>query len=118
VQIGRFSRLTGLTVKALRHYDEIGLLRPAGVDAETGYRSYEPEQAERAEAIRMLRRLEVPLDDIARLLDLPGKLGMDGAEVYPAFLRGEIGAIREAAEAVRDDAAAARSAARSDLRED
>ena len=38
--IGRFARVTGLTVKALRHYDEVGLLRPAAVDAETGYRSY------------------------------------------------------------------------------
>jgi DNA-binding transcriptional MerR regulator len=69
MQIGRFSRLTGLTVKALRHYDELGLLRPAGIDPESGYRSYEPEQAERAETIRMLRQLEVPLDDIARVLD-------------------------------------------------
>ena len=34
--IGRFSRLTGLTVKALRHYDELGLLRPASVDRDTG----------------------------------------------------------------------------------
>jgi DNA-binding transcriptional MerR regulator len=69
MQIGRFARLTGLTVKALRHYDELGLLRPAGVDPESGYRSYEPEQAERAVTIRMLRQLEVPLDDIARVLD-------------------------------------------------
>jgi DNA-binding transcriptional MerR regulator len=69
MQIGRFARLTGLTVRALRHYDELGLLRPAGVDPESGYRSYEPEQAERAETIRMLRQLEVPLDDIARVLD-------------------------------------------------
>jgi DNA-binding transcriptional MerR regulator len=72
MQIGRFSRLTGLTVKALRHYDELGLLRPAGVDPENGYRSYEPEQVERAETIRMLRQLEVPLDDIARFLDADG----------------------------------------------
>lgn len=36
MSIGRFARLTGLTVKALRHYDEVGLLRPAAVDAETG----------------------------------------------------------------------------------
>src|SRR3954454_19351855 len=72
MQIGRFSRLTGLTVKALRHYDEIGLLRPAGVDSENGYRSYEPEQVERAEAIRMLRQLEVPLEEIARFLDEDG----------------------------------------------
>ena len=36
--IGRFARLTGLTVKALRHYDELGLFEPAAVDAQTGYR--------------------------------------------------------------------------------
>ena len=69
MQIGRFSRLTGLTVKALHHYDEIGLLRPAGVDPETGYRWYASEQVERAEAIRLLRRLEIPLDEIAKLLE-------------------------------------------------
>lgn len=66
--IGRFARQAGLTVKALRHYDELGLLRPAAVDAETGYRSYSSEQLGRAEAIRTLRRLEVPLDEIATLL--------------------------------------------------
>jgi len=66
--IGRFSRLTGLTVKALRHYDELGLLRPAAVDPDTGYRSYSSDQVGRAEWIRTLRRLELPLDDIATIL--------------------------------------------------
>jgi DNA-binding transcriptional MerR regulator len=68
MQIGRFARLTGLTVKALRHYDDLGLLKPAHVDPDTGYRTYEAEQVERAETIRRLRQLEVPLEDIARLL--------------------------------------------------
>ena len=66
--IGRFSRLTGLTVKALRHYDELGLLRPAAVDADTGYRLYAPSQVAVAEAIVSLRRLEMPLDDVATLI--------------------------------------------------
>ena len=66
--IGRFSRLTGLTVKALRHYSELGLLRPASIDPDTGYRFYTAAQVPRAEAIRTLRRLEVPLDDISLLL--------------------------------------------------
>src|SRR5215813_5164563 len=66
--IGRFSRLTGLSVKALRHYDELGLLRPASVDEQTGYRLYSTAQVEIAETIRRLRRLEVPLDDISTLL--------------------------------------------------
>ena len=67
--IGRFARITGLTVKALRHYDEVGLLRPAAVDPETGYRSYSSGQVRSAERIRMLRRLELPLDDIATLVE-------------------------------------------------
>ena len=66
--IGRFSRLTGLTVKALRHYSELGLLRPASIDPDNGYRFYTAAQVLRAEAIRTLRRLEVPLDDISLLL--------------------------------------------------
>jgi DNA-binding transcriptional MerR regulator len=67
--IGRFARLTGLSVKALRHYDEVGLLRPAAVDPDTGYRSYAPAQVRRAETIRKLRRLELPLDDVFTLLE-------------------------------------------------
>jgi len=74
--IGRFARLTGLSVKALRHYDDLGLLRPAAVDADSGYRSYSTDQFERAETIRLLRRLELPLDDISTLLatDDPSEL--------------------------------------------
>ena len=74
--IGRFARLTGLSIKALRHYDELGLLRPATVDAGTGYRSYSTDQVEQAETIRLLRRLELPLDEIATILatDEPGEL--------------------------------------------
>jgi DNA-binding transcriptional MerR regulator len=66
--IGRFARLSGLSIKALRHYDELGLLRPAAVDAGSGYRSYAADQVERAETIRLLRRLELPLDDVATVL--------------------------------------------------
>jgi DNA-binding transcriptional MerR regulator len=66
--IGRFARLTGVGIKALRHYDEVGLLVPAAVDDETGYRFYSPEQVDTAEAIRVLRRLDMPLDEIRSTL--------------------------------------------------
>ena len=46
--IGRFARLTGLSVGALRHYDEVDLLRPTLVDPETGYPSYRRDQLETA----------------------------------------------------------------------
>ena len=68
LSIGRFAQLTGLTAKALRHYDELGLLRPAYVDDFTGYRWYSLEQARDAVAIRRLRSFELPLDEVAEVL--------------------------------------------------
>ena len=67
--IGRFARLTGLSVKALRRYDELGLLRPASVDPATGYRWYSPEQVHAALHVRKLRALDLPLTEIRRLLE-------------------------------------------------
>lgn len=66
--IGRFARLSGLSVGALRHYDELDLLRPAWVDPDTGYRSYRPEQLETARLIVQLRDLELPLEEIRAYL--------------------------------------------------
>jgi DNA-binding transcriptional MerR regulator len=63
LSIGDLARATGLTVRALRHYQDLGLLAPAGVDPATRYRSYGPEQLERAMAIA---RLGLPL---ARIRD-------------------------------------------------
>lgn len=72
--IGRFSKTTRLSVKALRLYGDLGLLPPAWVDPSSGYRYYAPAQANRAEAIRILRHVEMPLDEIAAVLaeDDPG----------------------------------------------
>lgn len=67
--IGRFSKMARLSVKALRLYDELGLLVPAWVDPSSGYRYYASGQANRAEAIRILRRIDMALDDIAAVLD-------------------------------------------------
>jgi DNA-binding transcriptional MerR regulator len=66
--IGRFARLAGLSVGALRHYDELDLLRPAFVDPVTGYRSYRREQLATGQAIARLRDLELPLDSIRAYL--------------------------------------------------
>ena len=72
LSIGRFADATGLTVKALRHYDEIGLLVPARVDPDNGYRYYDAAQIEDAVTIRRLRALELPLDEIGALIDADG----------------------------------------------
>jgi DNA-binding transcriptional MerR regulator/effector-binding domain-containing protein len=68
VPIGRFAFLSRLTVKTLHHYDEIGLLRPAHIDRQTGYRYYRPGQVREAMIIKGLRSLDMPLDEVARVL--------------------------------------------------
>jgi effector-binding domain-containing protein len=66
--IGRFSEVCRLSIPALRHYDELGLLPPAAVDPDTGYRYYSMSQAEDADRIRTLRFLDMPLPEIRALL--------------------------------------------------
>jgi effector-binding domain-containing protein len=68
VPIGRFSQMTRLSIKALRRYDELGLLAPAWIDPGSGYRYYTAGQANLAEAIRVLRRVDMPLAEIEALL--------------------------------------------------
>ncbi|WP_229070334.1 MerR family transcriptional regulator [Actinoplanes sp. DH11] len=70
IPIGRFARMARLSIKALRFYDEQGLLPPAWVDPSSGYRYYTIAQAARAETIRVLRALEMPISQIRELLDL------------------------------------------------
>lgn len=69
IPIGQFSRMTRLSVKALRLYADNGLLPPAQVDSSTGYRYYAADQAVRAEIIRILRSIEMPLDQIRLVVD-------------------------------------------------
>jgi DNA-binding transcriptional MerR regulator/effector-binding domain-containing protein len=66
--IGEFSRMTHLSVKALRHYHDVRVLEPATVDPFTGYRSYDASQVTSAQVIRRLRDLGMPLDSIAAVL--------------------------------------------------
>jgi DNA-binding transcriptional MerR regulator len=88
--IGRFARLTGLTVKALRHYDEIRLLAPAHVDAWTGYRWYEPSQVADAIAVRRLRELRLPLEQAAALIKLDDGQLREALAVHRARLEGDL----------------------------
>src|SRR5260370_9868836 len=68
LRIGTFSRRGRVSVKALRHYEAIGLLKPAHVDGATGYRSYEPSQLADLHRLMVLRALALPLDRIRALL--------------------------------------------------
>ncbi|MEJ7763634.1 MAG: MerR family transcriptional regulator [Thermomicrobiales bacterium] len=69
--IGQFASITRLSVKALHLYGRMGLLVPAWVDHDTGYRYYRPEQAARARQIRLLRLVGMPLPEIVAFLADP-----------------------------------------------
>ncbi len=64
------SRLTGVSIRALHHYDRIGLLKPDAVSG-SGYRLYGPSSLERLQLILLYRELQFPLKDIAVILDSP-----------------------------------------------
>jgi DNA-binding transcriptional MerR regulator len=71
LNIGDFSRMTHLSVKALRHYHDMGILEPAAIDPQSGYRSYDAGQVTSAQVIRRLRDLGMPLDSIRAVLTAP-----------------------------------------------
>jgi DNA-binding transcriptional MerR regulator len=70
VSIGEFARLSRLSPKALRLYDELALLRPASVDLDSGYRRYSAAQVEQARLVASLRQVGVPLAQIKVILSL------------------------------------------------
>lgn len=69
LKIGEFSKLSMLTVKALRFYEKQGLLIPAKVDERSGYRLYETNQLETAAKIKALRQLDFSVDEIKSYLN-------------------------------------------------
>jgi DNA-binding transcriptional MerR regulator len=68
MSIGEFARRSRLSVKALRLYDELGVLIPARIDRDSGYRYYDVTQLEDARLVSMLRQLEFPLAEIKELI--------------------------------------------------
>lgn len=68
IRIGDFSKLSRVTVKTLRYYDQVGLLKPARVDEFTGYRYYTYEQLPRLNRILTLKDLGFSLEEIGQLL--------------------------------------------------
>lgn len=69
MSIGLFSRSSLLSVKALRSYHDQGILVPAAVDPDTGYRSYHPGQLTDATVLASLRRLDLPLASVKQILE-------------------------------------------------
>src|SRR3984957_3477199 len=71
LSIGDFSRMTRLSVKSLRRYHDLGLLKPADIDRDTGYRYYDASQVPLGQAIRRFRDLEMPLEQLKEVLHAP-----------------------------------------------
>lgn len=71
LQIKEFGRLTGVSVRTLHYYDEIGLLKPSYVDEQNGYRFYDETSLERMQEILFYRELDFPLKSIAEILASP-----------------------------------------------
>jgi DNA-binding transcriptional MerR regulator len=69
LRIGEFARLGRVSIKMLRHYDEIGLLKPSHVDPTSGYRYYGLGQLDRLHRIVALRELGLSLPQVGRVLD-------------------------------------------------
>lgn len=104
LRIGEFARLSRVSIRMLRHYDELGLLPPAHVDPDTGYRYYRTSQLKTLNRIVVLRDLGFSLRDIARSMrgddDLDGRREQDlVAELAKATA--QLAALR-ARRAVRD----------------
>ena len=68
--VAQVSRLTGISVRTLHHYDAIGLLRPTKI-TDSGYRLYDEEALKRLHSILLLRKLQFPLKEIRSILDSP-----------------------------------------------
>ncbi len=79
LKIGEFAHLGGVSIRLLRYYDEIGLLKPSQIDKYTSYRSYALDQLPRLNRILALKDLGLSLEQIAQLLD---------EQLPPDYIRG------------------------------
>ena len=71
MHIKEFAKLCGVSVRTLHYYDEIGLLKPAFVDEQNGYRFYDEKSLERIQEILFYRELDFPLKSISEILSSP-----------------------------------------------
>ena len=83
--VGEFARITHLSVKTLRHYHQVGLLEPAEVNPDTGYRYYTVAQIPTVQVIRRLRDLEMPVADVKAVLAAPDEAQWRTEIAWPIF---------------------------------
>src|SRR5262245_43657929 len=73
MEIGAFATSSGLSVDALRHYDEVGVLKPASVDPRTSYRRYHADQLQDARLICRLRAVDLPVAEVGEVRRADGR---------------------------------------------
>ncbi|MFD8911295.1 MerR family transcriptional regulator [Streptomyces sp. NPDC059575] len=100
--IGAFAARSRLSPKALRLYDRRGLLAPARVDEVTGYRYYRAGQIERARLVALLRQLDMPLAEVARVLEAEGPEAAARLATYWADVEARIAGQRTLVAYLRD----------------
>jgi DNA-binding transcriptional MerR regulator len=103
---GEFSRRSQLSIKALRLYDRLGLLRPATVDGHNGYRAYDESQLFTARLIVLLRSLDMPLHEVALVVNADGSEAADLIDSYWASQERRFIAQRQIAATLRPGVAA------------
>jgi DNA-binding transcriptional MerR regulator len=96
--IGDFSKMTYLSIKALRRYHDMGLLVPADVDPSSGYRYYEPSQVPVGQVIRRFRDLGMPLEQVKQVIEAPDQ--NERNEIIVAHLRQMESALQQTQETV------------------
>jgi len=99
MQIGELAERTGLSIRTLRHYDEIGLLRPSA-RSEGGFRLYTADDESRLLLIRRMKPLGYSLEQMRELLAVVDGLGVDPAD---DALRAQLADIRDEAHRRRED---------------
>ncbi|MFE4799502.1 MerR family transcriptional regulator [Streptomyces sp. NPDC056708] len=95
--IGTFAKASRLSPKALRLYDELGLLTPARVDPVSGYRLYTPEQLDHARLVAWLRRLGMPLARIQHVCTLESAAAAQEIRAFWAQVEADTAARRDLA---------------------
>src|SRR5215813_435598 len=89
LKVGELARRTGLTIRTLHHYDEIGLLKPS-LHTETGHRRYTARDVARLQQVLSLRQLGFSLEEVRDCLDRPGFSPVEVIRLHAARLREQL----------------------------
>src|SRR5437879_10705792 len=101
LKVGELAKRTGLTIRTLHHYDEIGLLRPS-LHTESGHRLYAAGDVVRLQQVLSLRQLGFSLEEIRGCLDRPGFSTLEVIRLHRARLRDQIALQRRLCERLEE----------------